>query len=654
MKDKLVIIESPYKIKTIQKCLGSDYQVVASVGHIRDLAVGNATNTLGVDIANNFAPIYEVSPSKKKTVASLKKYVENANEVYLATDPDREGEAISWHLAEVLGLDVKTTKRLEFHELTYHAIQESLKNPRTIDMDLVSSQETRRILDRIIGFKLSQLLQRKIGSKSAGRVQSVVLKLVVDKQKEIDAFVENSYYRVIGNMKVNGAETPISIVDENNKELHFESLEEASKVIEVLKNNEVVIEDVIITNKTRSSKPVYTTSTMQQDAANLLKFDSKKTMRVAQSLYEGVDLGEGETGLITYMRTDSVRLSPQFINAAKKHIEEKYGLDYVGVAKIFNKNNDNIQDAHEGIRPTSIDITPEMVEEKASKEQAKLYRLIYTRAISSIMKDEVYERTDVNLSCGGYKLLASGEKRLFDGFIKELDKFDKVERVPFKSEISKNDKVSLSKLSSKEGKSKGPSPYSEASLISTMEKEGIGRPSTYASTLDLIKARQYVLVSKNSYSPTEQGKLTISKLEESFADIINVEYTANMETTLDEIAEGKYSKDKALSDFYEKFDELYKKANKEMIKQEPIKEDLGLCPNCGKPLVRRTSRYGSFIACSGYPSCKYIYNDSKEGKPCPKCEEGRLILRKSRFGRFYACSCYPKCNFHESLKEPGK
>lgn len=654
MKDKLVIIESPYKIKTIAKCLGSDYQVVASVGHIRDLAVGNATNTLGVDIANDFSPIYEVSPSKKKTVASLKKHVENAKEVYLATDPDREGEAISWHLAEVLGLDVKTTKRLEFHELTYHAIQESLKSPRTIDMDLVSSQETRRILDRIIGFKLSQLLQRKIGSKSAGRVQSVVLKLVVDKQKEIDAFVENSYYRITGNMKVNGAESSITLLDENNKELHFESLEEASKAIEVLKNSEVKIESINVERKTRASKPVYTTSTMQQDAANLLKFDSKKTMRVAQSLYEGVDLGEGETGLITYMRTDSVRLSPLFINTAKKHIESKYGAEYVGTAKIFNKNNDNVQDAHEGIRPTNIDITPEMVEEKASKEQAKLYKLIYTRAIASMMKDEVYERTDVVLSCGGYKLSSTGEKRLFDGFIKELDKFDKVERVPFKAEINKEDTVTLSKLTSKEGKNKGPTPYNEASLISTMEKEGIGRPSTYASTLDLIKARQYVLVSKTHYAPTEQGKLTVSKLEESFADIINVEYTANMETKLDEIAEGKCSRLDALSDFYEKFDELYKKANKEMVKQEPIKEDLGLCPNCGKPLVRRTSKYGSFIACSGYPSCKYIYNDSKEGKPCPKCEEGRLILRKSRFGRFYACSCYPKCNFHESLKEPGK
>ena len=654
MKDYLVIIESPYKIKTIQKCLGSDYQVVASVGHIRDLAVGNQTNTLGVDIANDFSPIYEINSNKKKTVSSLKKYVENAKEVYLATDPDREGEAISWHLAEVLGLDVKTTKRLEFHELTYHAIQEALKHPRTIDMDLVSSQETRRILDRIIGFKLSQLMQRKIGSKSAGRVQSVVLKLVVDKQKEIDAFVEQSYYRLTGNIKVNGNEIPFTLIDDNKKEIHFNTLEEVENVIGVLKNNPIIVENIIKETKTRASKPVYTTSTMQQDSANLLKFDSKKTMRVAQSLYEGVDLGEGEIGLITYMRTDSVRLSPSFINSTKKHIEEKYGIDYVGTAKIFNKNNDNVQDAHEGIRPTSLSITPEMVEEKASKEQGKLYRLIYNRAVSSIMKDEIYEHEDVFLKCNEYTLLVSGETRLFDGFTKELAKFDKVERVPLKCSINKEDKITTSRLSHKEGKSKGPTPYNEASLISTMEKEGIGRPSTYASTLDLIKARQYVNVNKTHYVPTEQGKLTISKLEESFSEIINVEYTANMETKLDEIAEGKCKRTEALSDFYAIFDGLYKKANKEMTKQDPIIEDLGLCPNCGKPLVRRVSKYGSFIACSGYPSCKYIYNDSKEGKPCPKCNEGKLLLRKSRFGRFYACSSYPNCDYHESLKEPGK
>ena len=650
MAKNLVIVESPHKAKTIQKYLGADYKVVASMGHIRDLAVGNQEYSLGVDINNNFTPIYEVSALKKRTVSSLKKLVKESEEVYLATDPDREGEAISWHLAEELDLNVDTTKRLEFHEVTYHAIKEAMENPRTIDMDLVRSQETRRILDRILGFKLSQLLQRKIGSKSAGRVQSVVLKLIVDKQKEIDEYQETTYYRLVGNLKIDGKEIPISLIDENNKEVHFNTIEEVEKVIEHLKSNEIKVTSINRENKTRASKPIYTTSTMQQDASNLLRFDSKKTMKVAQTLYEGVDLGNGEVGLITYMRTDSVRVTPSFINKTKKLIDEKYGSDYVGVAKLFNKNGDNVQDAHEGIRPTDLSITPEMVEEKCSKDLAKLYRLIYNRAVASMMKDEIYEKEDVFFNCDEYTLLATGEKRLFDGFVKALDKQDKIERIPLKANISLDSKVSVAKLSNKEGKTKGPNPYTEASLIQTMEKEGIGRPSTYASTLDLIKAREYVTVNKTTYAPTSQGKLTIEKLIASFADIINVEYTANMETKLDEIAEGKCSSIEALSDFYKVFKDLYDVAKKEMEKAEPIKEDLGVCPNCGKPLVRRTSRFGSFIACSGYPSCKYIYNDSKVGKPCPKCGKGTLKLRASKFGKFYACSEYPNCDHKESIK----
>lgn len=650
MSEYLVIVESPHKAKTIQKYLGVDYKVVASMGHIRDLAVGNTTNSLGVDIENNFTPIYEISSSKKKTVASLKKLVKESKDVFLATDPDREGEAISWHLAEVLNLDVKSTKRLEFHEVTYHAIKQAMDNPRYIDMDLVHSQETRRILDRIIGFKLSQLLQRKIGSKSAGRVQSVVLRLIVDKQKEIEAFVETNYYRITGTLKVDNKEIPVTLIDKDNKELHFNSLEEVNNTIKKIKNAMIKVQSIETSIKTRSSKPIYTTSTMQQEASTLLKFDSKKTMKIAQTLYEGVDLGQGEVGLITYMRTDSVRVTPSFINKTKKLIEDLYGVDYVGTAKIFNKNKDNVQDAHEGIRPTDLSITPDIVEQKASKDQAKLYRLIYNRAIASMMKDEVYESKVVNFSCDDLTLQAIGETRVFDGFVKVLEKTDKVAREPLKANIDYNSVVNVGNFISKEGKTKGPTPYTEASLIQTMEKEGIGRPSTYASTLDLIRAREYVEVIKTVYKPTRQGQLTIEKLMESFAEIINIEYTANMETKLDEIAEGKCDSVEALTDFYKVFDRLYCIAKKEMVKQEPIKEDLGLCPNCSKPLVRRTSRFGGFIACSGYPTCKYIYNDTKVGQRCPKCNEGELKLRSSKFGKFYACSCYPKCDYHESIK----
>lgn len=648
MKDYLVIVESPHKARTIQKYLGPNYLVEASIGHIRDLAVGNASNSLGVDIQNHFSPIYEINPNKKKTVSRLKKLMSETKEVILATDPDREGEAISWHLAEVLNLDINTTKRLEFHEVTFHAVKEALEHPRKIDMDLVSSQETRRILDRIIGFQLSQLLQKKIGSKSAGRVQSVVLKLVVDKQKEIDNFKEKQYYRLVGNLKINGNDVNIILIDENKKEIHFDTIDEVNKVIEELKNNPILVDQVSKEIKTRASKPVYTTSSLLQDSSNLLKFDSKKTMRIAQTLYEGLDLGEGEVGLITYMRTDSVRVTPSFINKTKKHIEEEYGLEYVGVAKIFNNDSNNVQDAHEGIRPTDLSITPQIVENKVSKEQAKLYQLIYSRAVASMMKDETYEHEEVLFKCHNHTLMATGDTRLFDGFLKEYQNFDKVERIPLKCQIQKESVVKVGKLSSKEGKTKGPNPYTEASLIDTMKKDGIGRPSTYAATLDLIKTRKYVIVNKTYYAPTEQGKLTSSKLDESFSDIINVEYTANMETKLDEIADGKCTRNEALSDFYKRFEELYQKAKVEMTPEEPIKEDLGLCPQCGKPLVRRNSRYGAFIACSGYPNCKYIHNESKVGNECPKCHVGKLVLRSSKFGKFYACSCYPNCDYHES------
>lgn len=651
MKDYLVIVESPHKAKTIQQYLGKDYYVVASVGHIRDLAVGNATNSLGVDIANGFSPIYEISPNKKKTVATLKKLATSYKEVILATDPDREGEAISWHLAEVLNLDINNTKRVEYHELTYPAIQDAFSKPRLIDMNLVSSQETRRILDRIIGFKLSQLLQQKIGSKSAGRVQSVVLKLVVDKQKEIDAFDEQQYFRIVGTLKVDGEEVNITLIDANKKEIHFNTLQEALDKIEKLKNSKIKVRDITKETKTRSSKPVYTTSTMQQDASNLLKFDSKRTMKIAQTLYEGVDLGNGAVGLITYMRTDSVRVAPSFINKTKKHISDTYGENYVGVAKVFNNNSDNVQDAHEGIRPTDLSITPEMVEEKATKEQARLYRIIYSRAVASMMKDEIYEHQEVIFESDDDLLLATGDVRIFDGFTKELKDLDRIERVPLNVDINENSTVKVSKLTSKEGKTKGPTPYNEASLIATMEKDGIGRPSTYASILDLIKARDYVFINKTHYVPTEQGKLTVSKLEESFSDIINIEYTANMETKLDEIAEGNCTRLEALEDFYATFEELYQKARVSMIKEAPIKEDLGLCPQCGKPLVRRTSKFGSFIACSGYPNCKFIHNeDSKVGTECPKCKDGKLVLRTSKFGKFYACDQYPKCDYHEYNK----
>ena len=630
--------------------MGSDFRVVASCGHIRELTTSDRKHWLGIDVENGFQPIFETIHGKEKIISSLKKNVEEADDVYLATDPDREGEAISWHLCEVLGLDVKTTKRLEFHEITYSAIHNALSQPRTIDMQLVSSQETRRILDRIIGFELTKLLKGKIGSKSAGRVQSAVLKIIVDKQKEIDEFVEQKYYLIDGQVKIKKKVLDFKLLDAENKELHFETLAEANKVIKTLNNNKIVIQSIIKQEKTRASKPIYTTSTMQQDASLFFKFNSKKTMKIAQQLYEGIDLGDGPVGLITYMRTDSVRANPAFIKKSKDEIAKTYGEDYVGTAKIFNRSSDNVQDAHEGIHPTDISITPEIVASHTDKDSAKLYEMIYRRSLASMMKDEVYEHVEISLTCDKYNLLISGDERLFNGFVAALDKFDKVERNAIEQGITENDEVTLSKASPKESKTKGPQPYSEASLIHTMEKDGIGRPSTYAQTLDTIQERLYVKVSRSIYSPTPQGIMTTKSLDEYFSDIINVGYTASMETTLDKIAQGNANKIETLNDFCKLFYPLLAKAMKEMPKEEPILEDLGNCPNCGRKLITKKSKFGQFIACSGYPECKYIYKDEKEGQVCPLCKKGFLKVKMSAYGKFYACSNFPRCKYHESIK----
>ncbi len=654
---KLVIIESPNKSKTIMKYLGSDYHVLASYGHIRDLSISGEKN-LGVDINDNFKPLYEIDNKKKNILRRIKAESEKADEVYLATDPDREGEAISWHLAEVLNLDVNTTKRVEYHELTKRAINEAFDNPRTINMDLVKSQETRRILDRIIGFELSTLLKKKISSPSAGRVQSVVLKLIVDREQEIKNFKVETYYLIHGNVTINKHHIPVKLVDDKENEIHFKSLEEATKFVDDLKDKPMNIIDVLKENKKHYSKPVHTTSTLQQDAYNLYRFDSKKTMRIAQKLYEGVDLGNGNVGLITYMRTDSVRISPLFINLAKKQIEDEYGKEYVGVAKTTNKNKNQVQDAHEGIRPTDSTLTPESIEDKLSKEEAKLYRLIYYRTLCSMMKEEIYEHTKVYLECNNNRFVAVGEQTVFDGFTKAYQNIEKSKRQGFAIDVKKDDSIDSFILQPKEENTKAPSRYNEAKLVQTMESLGIGRPSTYATIIDTLKVRDYVYLEKGFFLPTEQGVITTTKLEEFFKDIMNVEYTSQMETKLDEIANGNADELTTLTDFYAPFEKDVEVAYKDM---EVVKKELQtngeVCPNCGKPLVLRKGRYGSFYACSGYPTCKYILKETpkeEELRPCPVCKTGHLVLRKSRYGSFYACSNYPKCNYIEKNSKASK
>ncbi len=647
----LVIVESPYKCKTISKYLGKDYRVVASIGHIRDLAVGNEKHYLGVEIENHFKPIYEINPNKKKTVASLKKEALNASEICLATDPDREGEAISYHLAEVLNLDIKTTKRLEFHEITKNAIVSAINNPRTIDMNLVHSQETRRIMDRIIGFDLSHLMQKKINSLSAGRVQSVVLEMIVEREKEIQNFKEQIYYLVKGKITIDDKDVNCNLLDDDNKEMKFESLEKAKEAINTLKTKPIVIDSINTKEMKSNSYPVYTTSSLLQDAATLLKFDSKKTTRLAQKLYEGIELekGKGPVGLITYMRTDSIRVSPLFISLCKKNIENEYGKEYVGFAKINNKNSENVQDAHEGIRPTDIELTPEIIASKIGQDEAKLYKLIYVRARASMMQAENYLHHEVNFKCENYHLQAIGEETTFDGYTKEYKKIKENKRENLPVEIKNDSTISKTNFDYKESKTKPKSRYSEATLIDAMKKEGIGRPSTYASTIDVIKKRNYVTVSKGYFIPTEQGSKTIELLVKWFKDIINIKYTSEMETLLDKIASDEMQEEVVLEEFYDKFHPLLLLAKKGIEKDiVEDNEDLGTCPQCGKKLVKRNSKYGTFIACSGYPSCKYIkQNQEKEERKCPKCHEGFLKLRASKYGKFYGCSNYPKCDYKE-------
>lgn len=644
---KVVIIESPHKAKTISKYLGKDYHVLSSIGHIRDLSISGEEN-LGVDVHNNFEATYDIAAGKSRLIANLKKEVAKASEVILATDPDREGEAISWHLAEVLNLDVNTTKRVEYHELTARAIKESFASPRHINMNLVSSQETRRILDRIIGFKLSTLLQRKIHSRSAGRVQSVVLKLIVDKEEEVKNFNVEEYYTISGRLFIDDVDVNIKLVNDQKEIVKFKSIEEANEVITLLKRKEFQLLNIEKSIKKQYSKPAFTTSTLQQDAYNLFKFDSKKTMKIAQGLYEGVDLGKGPVGFITYMRTDSVRLSPLFISLAKKHISEQYGEEYVGFAKIDNKSSNNVQDAHEAIRPTDVNLIPEIIKDKLTKDQEKLYRLIYYRAICSMMKEEEYEVTEVLTSCEGYKFIAVGEETIFDGYKKAYKNVLNETRNSLGIKVNQNSVLGGHKLTTKAEKTKAPARYNEARLIQTMEKLGIGRPSTYASTLDTIKARNYVKIEGGYYLPSTQGIVTTKKLVEYFPEIINVEYTSKMETELDMIAEGKMTKLEALDAFYPPFEAKVKEAYKLMPQEVIVQEDLGNCPQCGKPLVTRNGRFGSFIACSGYPNCHYIApKEDKEGQPCPDCKDGHLVKKRGPYGQFYACSNYPNCKHVE-------
>ena len=635
----LVIVESPAKSKTIEKYLGSSYKVVSSIGHIRDLATTGKYG-LGIDIDNGFIPNYVPIKGKKKVITELKKLVKDADKVYLATDPDREGEAISWHLYDALGIKDSKYDRVLFYEITKDKVLEGIKNPRKIDYNLVKSQETRRFLDRIIGFRLSKLMQSKTSGKSAGRVQSVALKLIVDREREIQSFVPEEYYSITAKFQ----DFDSDLFKFKEDDISIKTLDEVKSILAKLQKD-FIVESIESKTKNKISKLPFTTSTLQQEASTKLNFSAKKTMMLAQKMYEGIDIGTETVGLITYMRTDSVRLSDEFTSKTFQYIEKKFGNDYLGYIKKAKKN-DNVQDAHEAIRPTSILRTPDSLKKYLTNDEFKLYNLIYKRTLSSLMADAKTLATTIIFDNNSYKFKTTGSVITFDGYLKVYGDFeDTKDNVLPDLKDKLNQTIESEEIIYEQHFTKPKPRYTEAKLIHEMEELGIGRPSTYATIMSNIKDRGYVNVEDKKFVPTEIGIEVTDKLQEYFSNIINVKYTANMEEDLDKIASGTLDNKKVLSDFYQIFDDTLKTAFKEMEKEKPV-ETGEMCPLCNSPLVIRKGKFGEFVACSNYPNCKYIKKEKKEEKviiDCPNCD-GKIIEKHSKKGKvFYGCNNYPKC-----------
>lgn len=648
----IIIVESPAKCKTISKYLGGDYTVVSSKGHIRDLATSGKYG-LGIDIENDFKPNYEIIKGKKKDVKYLKDLIEKADHIYLATDPDREGETISWHLYDELKVPDEKYDRIVFNEITKDVVLKALKNPRRIDMNLVHSGEARRFLDRIIGFRLSKVMQSKTAGKSAGRVQSVALKLIVDREREILAFIPKEYWTIEADFK----DFKANLETYKEKVIEIPNEKEADKILDSLTNT-FTIKKVEEKEKKRSAKEVFKTSTLQQACSNKLGYAASKTMKIAQKLYEGIELDDGFHGLITYMRTDSVRLSDEFTSASFAYINSKYGKDYVGYVK-KGKKTENVQDAHEGIRPTNINYEPDKIKKYLAPDEYKLYRIIYYRALASLMADAKFNSTTVLLDNNDYGFKATGSVLTFDGYLKVYGDYEDQEDTilpdfkNYKAGIILSDTITKTQHFTKP-----PARFTESSLIKELESLGIGRPSTYATIISTIKDRGYVTLEDKKFVPTEVGFETTDKLQEFFSSIVNVKYTANMEKDLDEIAEGNEDYKKMLKDFYDNFAPLVDNAFKNMEKKKP--EETGeKCPECGSPLVIRKGKYGQFTACSNYPTCKYIKKENKQTEKeiickCPKCE-GNIIVRKTKKGKeFYGCDNFPKCKYASWYKPTGE
>ena len=637
-KKTLVIVESPSKAKTIGKYLGSRYKVVASVGHVRDLP----KSKLGIDVENDFEPQYISIRGKGDLIKELKKEAKKAGKIYLATDPDREGEAISWHLAFLLGIDPESPCRIEFNEITKNRIKEAIKNPRAIDLSLVDAQQARRVLDRLVGYQISPLLWRKVRKGlSAGRVQSAALKIICDREKEIRSFVPEEYWTITAefNKKKNFT---AKLSYKNGKKIKISSKEENDKILEELSYNKYSVSKII--EKPRVKKPYapFTTSSMQQDAANKLNFNTRKTMVVAQQLYEGIDVGKrGTMGLITYLRTDSVRVSDEAKAAAASYVTEEFGEEY-SANNIFSSKRKDVQDAHEAIRPSDVNLKPEGIKEYLSGDQFKLYKLIWTRFVASQMAAARYDSMQVDIENGKYRFRANGSKRLFDGYQKVYKTADE-EKDNLLPELNEGEELKLIDIKGEQNFTQPPARFTEASLVKTLEELNIGRPSTYAPIVGTLGERRYV---KKSLIPSELGFLVTGLMEEYFKEIVDVRFTASMEDRLDEVETTGHEWKQIIRDFYGPFRKDLEKADaaieKVVVEDKPTGE---VCELCGKPMVFKAGRYGDFIACSGYPECRNTKPILKAiGVKCPKCGKD-VIEKKSKRGKiFYGCSGYPECD----------
>ncbi len=650
MQKNLVIVESPAKAKTIKRFLGKNYKVKASVGHVRDLP----KSKLGIDIENDFEPKYITIRGKGPVVKELKSEAKKSDKIYLATDPDREGEAISWHLAYILGLDEKDPIRIEFSEITKDAVLKAVDKPRPIDRNLVDAQQARRALDRLVGYKISPLLWRKIRKGlSAGRVQSVAVKLICDRENEIEEFIPEEYWSIAAYHSKDKVSFESSFYGirkgKKDEKLELKNKEDVNKVLDSIDKDKFIVDEVKTGKRRRNPYPPYTTSSLQQDASRRLGFSAKKTMVIAQQLYEGIAIkGKGTEGLITYIRTDSTRISNEAIKGAKGYIISKYGKDYSNGGRSFSNNSKKeTQDAHEGIRPTSIDKVPDDIKASLTLDQYKLYDLIWRRFIASQMSPAVYRTMTVNILSNSYVFRSSGSKIIFDGFMKEYNISDKKDRNLEFPLLEKGEIVKLDKITPKQHFTQPPARYTEASLIKTLEELGIGRPSTYSPTISTILNREYVALINRSFEPTELGVLVNDLLNEYFDNIINEKFTADMEERLDKVAEGDHYWKDVVKDFYDDFYEVLEKAEKEIEKIEIKEQETDvICEKCGRNMVVKHGRYGKFLACPGYPECKNTKPIvDKINVKCPVCN-GEVIKRRSKKGRlFYGCSNFPKCNF---------